>query len=357
MLVTIEEISPGMVLMEDVVLPNGAVLVNASAELTDKLIDILKKRGIEEVQAMTREEMEAADEDTEEPEYEEEEPEEEEETGGNEESHPTSPTIRILVSDDHMSANLIIEPAGGSNEILEYNKIMETFEQNGIEYGINEKKISSLVEDWQAEQKPYEIEDIARGAAPTPGKEGELEFKVKHIENSYHCSEIKNAERYWQIVHMGGEFDRVDKGTVIAERQMGIPPVPGKNIKGELVSINEIIKEKIDTDDNVEYANDGNDIVSKITGIAYFSESCVGVIPINFDGAAVLATDPEMMIGRVTVHPPGPGGKVPSPDYIKQLLEKEKICFGIKEKALKSLADSIAKGEFPEESVVVAEGK
>lgn len=55
MILTIENAKPGIKLEEDVLLPSGAILVNASQTLTQPLIETIKKRGIQKIQVVPEE--------------------------------------------------------------------------------------------------------------------------------------------------------------------------------------------------------------------------------------------------------------------------------------------------------------
>ena len=53
MLIDLAQAKPGMVLLEDVLLPSGAVLVNGSQKLTESIIQTIAKRGITKIQIVS----------------------------------------------------------------------------------------------------------------------------------------------------------------------------------------------------------------------------------------------------------------------------------------------------------------
>ena len=365
MMVGIDEVKPGMVLAEDIVLPNGMVLVNGGQSLTSVHIEHLRRRTIEQIRI--REAEDSAEED--EGGFDEEVgPAEEvgnerdgegEEDQGEVEEEKVSvslPRLSLSISEDLMSAELTIEPAGGGDEQVTVDDINEYLAGEGVVCGIDASKVRDAAASWQANRKPVKIAEIARGSIPGAGKEGELEFRVDYIDNRPDLEQVKGVEYYWQIRELGHEPSRVDPGTIIAERLPGMPPVPGKTVTGELVTIDEIIRTEVQADDSVRFNEEQSTFEALARGVAYFVDGEIGVVPVNFDASAELVAEPDMMKAELVIHPPGSGGRLPSEQQIRGVLDNEGIVHGIKEDVLAGLRDSLARGECPDSPVVVAEG-
>jgi hypothetical protein len=261
----------------------------------------------------------------------------------------------LQLADDLMSARLRIIPSANRNSQISISDIIELLGLHRIIYGIDENKIVSVIESWNKHQKLYDIADVARGTPAIAGREGELEFKVKIITDAYHVETVRKLTHYWQLREMGAEFDRVDPGSVIAVRQPGVPPVPGKTVTGEFVMTEELTKTPVDLDSSVCWASEST-ITSSVSGVAFFTSGRVGVLPLNFDGGVSLSLDAEHMQAHLQIHPSGPGGHPPYRKEIEDAFKTNGVTCGINTETLNALVADLAKGRCPQEPILIAEG-
>jgi uncharacterized protein len=356
LVIDIEAAKPGMKLLEDVLLPNGAVLINAPQVLSQPTIEILIKRGVQKIQIVSGQDaqLSAAQETT---------VKEEKAAAGSKAAPvvekivpPTPPTLRVVLKEDLLSAKLCIEPTDSPNQVMGREDILSALVQQNITFGINENAIAAVLEKWKKYKRYYEVEDIAKGTLPQPGKEGAYEFRVKYLSAVAEIEHVRKALHFSDIPREL-QPQRVDPGTVIAKRCENTPPLPGRDIKGEPVPTTEMIKTEMSGDNNVKFTEDKSQIVAQATGFAFFLEGhLTGIIPFKFDGAVTVAVSPDKMKAEIIIFPPGPGGTMPTKETILSLLSDQKILFGLKSDLLGSLYADLARGQCPAGPVAIAEG-
>ena len=363
MLVSIDDAKPGMILSEDVVLPNGMVLVNASREITEKLIELLRRRGIQVVQAYDPAQGSQAstspiiEEPTEQSPGQHPEETEESEPEPEPETLAVSPPIEVSLSDDLMKAAIRVEPTGKEGETLTADDVLAALENKGVFYGIDERAVGDALKQWEKARKPFVIDPIAVGTLPTPGREGAFEFSVQAVTDAAQLSELREATAYWTIADKPfASCDRVEQGSVIAQRDMSTPPMPGKNVLGELVPTSEIQRIPMKLDTSADFSRDEQKVLARTAGIAFFVNGTVGVVPVNFDGTVELAVSSDRMTADVLIHPPGPGGALPSSKEIDRLLRENVIDHGIDERLLKALCKALDSGKCPDGAITLAQG-
>lgn len=358
MVIDINQAKPGMVLLEDVLLPSGAIFVNSSQKLTEPLIQTIAKRGITKIQIVpedTTPQPEPEEIKKEEPEVvkrekEALEPAEAEKTS----EQPSLPKISVVLSKDLMSAKLCVEPVGAPNEALTYDDIIAILHNGGVVFGIDDKAIIGIVEKWQKFKRYYEVDNIAKGTMPQPAREGTYDFLVKYVSDPAKMALALKARYAWQLSKNGIEFQRVDKGKAIAKKQKDVPCVPGRNVKGDSVPIADVIKATINLDKSVQLSNNHEQITSCIEGIAFYVNNTVSVHPINFDGSVEVAVSQDRMKAEAVFNPPGEGGQHPDLAQVEALLKENKIVHGILTEEIKKTLSSLSAGRYPAEPVTVA---
>ncbi len=368
MLVPIDDLKPGMMLADDVILPNGAVLVNASHELSEKLIEMLRKRHIEYVQVIGDEEAEAtaeppsedySDEITQE--AEEFLTEESDDQEQDEQSEPArerqGPVIKVTISDDGMSASLRIEPLEGPNNEVSAQEVMEALEQAGVTHGVDEHVISTTVRKWNETKRMLSMDNIARGSAAIPGKQGEFDFLVPCITDEAILAKVRKASHFWQIQEFADESAIAKPGDIVAERQPDTPPVPGKKVTGELITNKQREPAPLEFEPNLQTSFDGRSAKAEKKGLVFLHNGRAGIIELNFDAQPELTVSNDRMHADLIIHPPGPDGRLPDPREVDTLLTANSVNHGIKKDALRQLFSSMAAGECPAEPVRIAEGE
>jgi uncharacterized protein (DUF342 family) len=357
MLINIENVKPGMKLIEDVLLPSGAILVNESQILTPSLIEIIIKRGIQKIQVVPQETtvqsehekivpVENKNADSVKP-----------QTAKENAAPETSQSkIKVFPSQDKMLARLCVEPSGTENELLAKEDILVALAEAGIVFGIDDKAIDGIVEKWLKLKRYYEVDGIAKGAAPVPAKEGCWDIKVSHISDVEFLTAARKVHYFWELKAAGIDAERVDPDMVIAVKQDDVPAVPGKNIKGEEILTDEIIKATLNLEKTVRYSVDNKKILPVITGIAYSINAALGVCPIDFDGSVDISISPDIMKAEMIFHPPGTRGNHPSIAQVEALLKKNGIVYGVMENEIKDALLKCSQGVYPDQPVIVAAG-
>jgi uncharacterized protein (DUF342 family) len=352
----IEQAKPGMTLEEDVLLPSGAILVNASQVLTISLIETILKRGIQKIQVVQEETT----------------PQSSGEPINNAEEKetaiappakaeqpaalPARPKIKVIPSKDGMAAKLCVEPSGADEEPLTAEDITEALSEAGVCFGIDDKAISGIVEKWKAFKRYYEIDAIAKGTAPQPAKEGPFDFSVKYISDTGKLAEARKARYFWELKDSGIEIQRVDPDTVIAKRQKDLPAIPGRTVRGDELPSTETVKFSLSLDPSVRLTADNKSIMPTTTGIVYFINSAVGVCPLNFDDSVELSLSPDKMKALLTLHPPGERGNHPSLAQVQTLLREASVVHGVLDEDIKTALSQCAQGHYPDQPVLIAEG-
>jgi hypothetical protein len=357
MLINLAQAKPGMVLLEDVLLPSGAVLVNGSQKLTESVLQTIAKRGITKIQIVSEDTTPQSP------------PEEikpgpgalveEAPSAGPAEKGPEKPQlpkIKAVLSKDLMTAKLCVEPAGAPEEPLTVDAIVTALYHDGVIFGIDDKAIAGVVEKWQKLKRYYEVDGVAKGSSPQPGKEGGWDLTVKYISDPEKLSTAKKSRFAWQVLAEGIDFQRIDPGKTVAKKQPDIPPAPGRNVKGDPVPSIDVIKAADALDQSIQLANDRDHLLSRIEGIAFFVNNTIGVLPMSFDGSVEISVSPDRMKAEAIFHPPVEGGKHPSIGQVDFLLRENKITQGALTEEIAAILSGLSKGNYPTGPRCVAQG-
>jgi hypothetical protein len=281
MLIPIEKAEPGMELLEDVLLPSGAVLVNASQTLTASLIETIAKRGIPKIQVASGvKEAQSAQEDpapdgsigrpaVDPP----------QEDARAQDPRPSSPRLKAIVSKDAMSAKLCMEPIEGADERFSSEIIVEALLAEGIVFGIDDKAVAGAIEKWNKFKRYYEIDNIAVGSPPQPGKEGGYECIVQHISDPEKLALAKSARSFRDFSGKGIECKRVDPGTVIARKMDDHKSFPGTTVRGDSIAAPKTAPTPLRLDPTVELAPGEKNILAKVTGVVFLSNRRSAFVP------------------------------------------------------------------------------
>ncbi len=188
------------------------------------------------------------------------EPEEEEE----EEEEP-EPEIdlenlpfEIEVSQDRMQGKL--EMTDPSIEITPKH-IEVCLEHTGIKYGLIEKNIEKLLEDWP---KIFRVL-IAEGTLPEDGEDAELEL-VKDFKDNL-APEV-TEEGYVDFKHLN-LISPIEAGEVLQERVPPTEGVPGSDIFGKLIPPKPGKDKKLQKGQNTETNEDGTKLLSSEEGFLH----------------------------------------------------------------------------------------
>jgi len=363
MIVSIEDAEAGMVLMEDVLTENGSVLLPSGKELDGTTIEILKKKNIRHVQiiqpvsATPEAPVESERAAIEEQEAQEPDPAEVSEPVEEENPEVVKPALTVFVSDDKLSATLRVEPVKEGDNNLLSDDIYGALAEAGITDGIDAKGIAEFLGKWEKLKKYYEIENIAVGVPPEPGREGDLAFEVEIVKGAKGVNYTRDCSAYWQLQEYGLSPQRVDKGTVVAQKVVASPPVPGVAVDGKPLFTEEVVKTETPLDKGISLSADGLSFVADTTGVAYCTESgTLGVHELSFDAGLDLEIRANNMEAYLIFHPPGEGGKLPSQEKVHELLGHKRVVYGIDEVAIADFLEKLLGGTWPKEPVCVARG-
>jgi uncharacterized protein (DUF342 family) len=151
-------------------------------------------------------------------------------------------------------------------------------------------------------------------------------------------------------------YEKVIPGTIIGEKVLAMPPMPGFNVKGEPVLTNEIVKCICKLDSGVVFSKDNNQVLSTVTGYAFSIGELTGVVDVNFNGSVEIIPSSDKMLATMVVHAPGEGGNMPSNRDIQMLFVTNKISFGLLSELFQRTLSQFAQGIYPKEPLVIAEG-
>lgn len=342
-----KQLKPGMTTSTDVIGPGGIILVPANKVLNNEFIILLSRNGVAQVDIK--------------------------EVGSQppvagtqpppvQNSDPEAvrnlklPTLRVNLSDDSMFASLIIEPTQQDNSDLTIEDISKVLSMNSITSGINENYVAAAVQGWNQKKRRYEIAEIAAGVPPEPAVEGDIHLLFRHLTFESDIKQVRSSRYIWQTTDLKSQIQHVKPGVVIAEVQPGKPSIPGKNVKGELIFSEEVIKQEISCGNGVSYLPDRKKYTSILDGVLCFYNDTLDIIPVSFDGAVDIEVSTNKMTAELIFHSPAEDGLPPVEKDIHYALQSAHILHGIDAVRIKEIAAGLKNGNIPEGKVTVAQG-
>jgi uncharacterized protein (DUF342 family) len=327
MQVKVTELCAGMILNADTAIPGTKHVLRKGQKLTPEIIAVFVKTGLQVVD-ITEASIPAG----------------------------VEPKITVKIDDNNESAFLSVEPAGNPNEILTLDILKEHLINAGVKAGIDEKALSNVVRMWGEKKHRYDISRAAVSRDPEPGREGGLRLLVRGMTNISDVDKMRLGKMYWQVQEVACQYQKVVPGTIIAQKDLAMPPIPGSDVRGEPVITNEVVQCQVIIDNGAILSADGKEVQSSVNGYAYLLGDQIGVIEIDFDGLVEIIPSTDRMLAQMVIHPAGEGGSMPDEQRIKTMLMNQKISFGVRSELLKTIAFGFISGEFPQEPVVIAEG-
>jgi uncharacterized protein (DUF342 family) len=327
MQVKVSEMCAGMILNADTAIPGTKHVLRKGQKLTAEIISAFVKTGLQVADII-------------------------------ESSIPTAvePKITVKIADNNESVLLSIEPNGNPNEVLTLGILKEHLINAGVKAGIDEKALSNVVKMWGEKKHRYDISKAAVSRAPEPGREGGLRLLVRGMTSITDVDKMKAGKMYWQVMEVARQYQKVVPGTIIAEKDLVMPPIPGSDVRGEPIFTDEVVQCQVVVEKGARLSADGKEVQSTVNGYAYLLGDLIGVIEIDFDGLVEIIPSTDRMVAKMEVHPPGEDGSMPDEQKIKMMLMNQKISFGIRSEFLNTLAFGFINGEYPEEPVIIAEG-
>lgn len=357
MLIAISEVASGQKLSEDVMLPNGTTLLRSATILNDKLIETIEKHNITQIQVVSESMQETNNTTSEKPS---EEIKEQINTANNAKSHEDTkapaPIVRIDIENNGMSAYMRIEPSEDEGCLLTMKHLNASLDEKKIIMGIDIELLEKTVVDYNKSKRIIEIQNVAVGIKPAPSKETDIEFSIKHIISAKDLDTVKNCKYCWEITGSTIPIQQTNPGMIIAKKGLTIPYVSGKNILGDDIDTKEIEEKNININDNVKFDEAAGLYKALTTGLTYFIDNTLGVVPFNFDGSAELSINSDNMKAELTIHPAYEQGKHPTEKAIKKVFAENHVSFGIDTELLTKIISDINKGIYPDDILTIAEG-
>ncbi|MFC1724664.1 flagellar assembly protein A [candidate division KSB1 bacterium] len=230
--------------------------------------------------------------------------------------------VNILVdaSQDMFEATITLIPASESSKI-DINEIRNTLSEKGVIYGIIEDVLSNLENEPKFNEKLL----IASGLRPTDGIDGSIKYNF-NLNESF----------------------KIKKGEIIGEI---LPPEEGTEgftVYEDKTPPKKAVEAQIPILTNAALSPDNkNLIISTIEGYIKIEPIVIDVRPF-FE----LKTDPDKMKAYIKVVEPQNENDFSSDD-LKQLLNDNKIIYGIKEDKIKNI---FVDNKF-EQEILIAQGK
>jgi hypothetical protein len=327
MQIKVSELCAGMILNADTALPGTKHVLRKGQKLSAEIITAFVKTGLQEADIT-------------------------------EASIPTIvvPRITVKIADDNKSAFMLVEPAGNPNETLTLDILKDHLINAGVKAGIDEKALSNVVKMWGEKKRRYDISKAAVSRDPEPGREGGLRLLVRGMTSITDVDKIKSGKMYWQVMDVARQYQKVIPGTIIAQKDLVMPPVPGSDVRGEPIFTDDVVQCQVIVDKGAKISDDGKEVLSTVNGYVYLLGDQIGVIEIDFNGLIEIIPSTDRMIAKMEIHPPGEGGSMPDEQNIKSMLMQQKISFGIRSELLNTLVFGFVNGEYPQEPVIIAEG-
>lgn len=329
MLVKVDDTICGKTLLEDVILPNGTKLLPQSTILTQNHLQILKKYNIQQLQI---------------------------DQSSTTKTGATFPRITVELQNNNMKAVLRIEPTSDNCSDLIDNDLRDVLSDANVIFGIDDKVLDETTKKWHKTKTPIEV-TVAQGIAPTPAKEGDLEFTVKYLQAQKDIDHARNSIYCWEVAADPSiPIERVDSGMVVARREIQSASIPGYNLFGDEITSEEIIRKTIKIDEHIAV---GDDLSYKAltTGLAYYCDETLGILPLNFDGYAEVSIAQDKMKADLIIHRAYEGGRDPTAEEINTCIRESKICFGLDAEKIDQVCKQLGKGTYPPGPVTIATGQ
>ena len=269
-------------------------------------------------------------------------------------------TILVDVAPDKMTACLKLSPVDGvkGKGKLTADHLMEALDAAEVARGIDKRVLEALAHTWDGNS--LTTRPVARGADATPETVGPLHMLVNHLTLQSEIEAVRCAAFVWEVAHLAQKFQRVDPGSVIARRKWGNPSLLGYNVFGDPIEPPPLTLGAPNLDNIIEKNNvyfASLTYTTAVTGVAYLgADGEPMVTELNFDGQVDVHISPDKMTAAIAASPAGERGVMPSPEGLRELLQKNGVVYGIDSGALSELSVRFAQGLEAKTEAVVAAG-
>lgn len=245
------------------------------------------------------------------------------------------------------------------SEIID--QIKKTLEQNSITFGIQEKRLE-LIATELSDNQFVDQALIAVGKLAKPGEDCKIVFSVntyslEEIQKKSNDSDSKEYMHYIQLSEKIVNPDLVSENDEIGTFLKGQNGEDGMSIFGKpteakaIKDISEILGRGLIPQEKSEK------IIATMSGIVIRREDQYSLLPILVDGIAHLVISEDNMKVLLYLIPAGPNGKDVTVGDIKQMLEEQSVCFGIKYEAINQAIRTVKETGKKVEGFLIAEGK
>lgn len=342
--IKLNEVTPGMILAEDVIHDGKNVLLNSGQVMNNQFIQMLVNRGISEILIQDQAVVEKAK------------PEKKVEEVKQAPKAITYPVVKPYITHDQMGANISIEPNTKEDQPLTVEIIKKALIDAGVVYGYQDNDIQNVIRRYNATREKLDNIQVAKGKMGVPGKQGEVNIVVPFISNNEDYNKATSAKYASDVSSFVREGMRVDAETIIAKRMDSTPPQPGTDVCGETVNITEIVSNPIKTGNNVESIKEDKQFKSTAIGVVCFIDKTLSVFPMVFDSKCELKISDDKMEAKLTVKHPSERGKPPQESDIESLLTENQIKYGVMTSEIQRVVRDARVGVYVE-GLLIAKGE
>lgn len=187
------------------------------------------------------------------------------------EEQSVNSTVEAIVSQDKMSAFIILSPPEANGIPPSLEAIVQALYSKGVVWGMNESKIRELVAN-----PVYNIQiQVAEGVPAINGKNGEVKY-LFDIKKDRTPTILEDGTVNYKEMNL---VESVTKGQKLAEL---IPPIagrPGKNLVGSELKAIDGRDARIPRGRNVVLSDDGCELYSTIDGQLMYVDGKINVFP------------------------------------------------------------------------------
>ncbi len=180
---------------------------------------------------------------------------------------------RIQVSGNAMEAYLLIDPPSGEGKWPTKNEAMEAIRAENISFGIIESAIDEAINKHSAKGTL-----IAKGKAPTPGRDAELNFFFETGVFRKACLEDEYGRVDFRQIQT---VQNVTTGQVIAEKIPATPGEPGSDVRGKELPPVAGKDKAIKLGKNVAFNEDGTKTLATSGGEPSYNSGRISVQPVH----------------------------------------------------------------------------
>jgi uncharacterized protein len=179
----------------------------------------------------------------------------------------------LEISEDRLSASIIIYPASSMKRVMTVKLIREIIEKAGIKYGLNLDEVEGFFTSGGEKAFPLKRIIIAKGKPPVHGEDAKitLSFSIErefgHVDSKTGLMDFKEQS----LIH------NVKKGDTLAEKSPFSAGTHGKDVFGEIIPSSPGKDLKLLPGKNVILSPDGLKLLSDMNGMVIMEDNRISV--------------------------------------------------------------------------------